>query len=188
MGGCAWFSANTMSFHIRDRSIWGFHYLQESWTSPPWASGDSCIYTNSNAKKWRSIGYDYNGEKKKGRMATTHQHWVQEIKRKLKLRDVRSAQLPQLRKSHAKDRQGVVGLRFLIIENFLKKLSFCKYLKQNSIKVQNLLRRTKRGVSSSLFLYFTSNFHSKGFKTPCVTPRTLNSLKLQLSHYQVWST
>ena len=76
------------------------------------------------------------------------------------------------------------GRRLLIIENFLKKLSFCKYLKQTCIKVQNLLRRTKRGVSGSLFLYFTSNLHSKGFKTPCVTPRTVNSLKSQLSHYQ----
>lgn len=31
MGGCAWFYANTMPFHIGDTSIWGFRYLQESW-------------------------------------------------------------------------------------------------------------------------------------------------------------
>lgn len=62
---------------------------------------------------------------------------------------------------------------FIIV--FIFVLSFCKYVEQNCINTQNLLERTKYGVGSFLFPYFTSTFCSKGFKTPYTIQSSLNS-------------
>lgn len=54
---------------------------------------------------------------------------MQEIKRKLKLRNVRSAQLPWLQNSHAKKEGEIVGMRFFIIESVYFYIEFLQIYK-----------------------------------------------------------